>query len=178
MGKLSDKQKMFVKEYLIDLNATQAAIRSGYSKKTANKIGSQNLAKLDIQEAIQKAMDDRAGRTEITADRVLQEIAKLGFANMMDYMTVQENGLAVVDLSLLTRDQAAAITELTVETRKEFKGENENDSATIEKVKFKLADKGQNLERLGRHLKLFTDKTEVDISPLTVVLAGHDVGTL
>ncbi|WP_213469940.1 terminase small subunit, partial [Paenibacillus dendritiformis] len=85
---LTAKQKAFVQEYLIDLNATQAAIRAGYSAKTARKIGQENLTKPDIQKAIQEAMDARAKRTEITADRVLQELAKIGFANITDYLRV------------------------------------------------------------------------------------------
>ena len=159
MPKLNDKQRVFVEEYLIDLNATQAAIRAGYSKKTAKDIGCENLAKPNIQQAIQEAMDKRSKRTEITADKVLQEIAKLGFSNMLDYITVQDNGLASIDLSQLDREQAAAMTELTVTTRREH-NKNDEESAEIETVKFKIADKGQNLERLGKHLKLFTDKVE------------------
>lgn len=69
---LTAKQKLFVKEYMVDLNATQAAIRAGYSSKTANEIGAQNLAKLSIQESIQKAMDKRAAKVEATAEMVLQ----------------------------------------------------------------------------------------------------------
>ncbi len=157
---LTTKQSVFVQEYLIDLNATQAAKRAGYSEDTAQQIGSENLSKPVIQEAIQQAMTERAARTEITADKVLQEIAKLGFANMWDYMTVQNDGLAYVDLSELTEEQAAAITELTIERRREHNSK-EDDAATIEKVRFKLADKGVNLERLGKHLKLFTDKHEL-----------------
>lgn len=70
--KLTPKQAMFVKEYLVDLNATQAAIRAGYKEKTATVIGAQNLTKLNIQTAIQEAMNKRTERTEITADMVLQ----------------------------------------------------------------------------------------------------------
>ncbi|MNM44922.1 Terminase small subunit [compost metagenome] len=69
---LTAKQKLFVQEYLIDLNATQAAIRAGYSERTARKIGQENLTKPDIQAAIQEAQNQRAERTEITADMVLQ----------------------------------------------------------------------------------------------------------
>ena len=79
MTKLTDKQQTFVEEYLVDLNATQAAIRAGYSEKTAKDIGCQNLAKLYIQDAISKAMDARSERTAITADNVLKEIASLAF---------------------------------------------------------------------------------------------------
>lgn len=74
MAKLTKKQELFVKEYLIDLNATQAAIRAGYSKKTAMQIGEQNLRKLVIAAAIQEAMDKRFKKIEITSDYVLTTI--------------------------------------------------------------------------------------------------------
>ena len=80
--KLTEKQKRFVEEYLIDLNATQAAIRAGYSPKTANEQGTQNLAKLSIQDAVAKAMAERSRRTGINQDRVLQELAKLAFVKI------------------------------------------------------------------------------------------------
>ena len=80
MAKLTAKQERFCTEYIIDLNATQAAIRAGYSVKTANRIASENLSKPDIQKKIQKLQQDRATRTEITQDRVLKELAGIGFA--------------------------------------------------------------------------------------------------
>lgn len=80
MAKLTAKQERFCIEYIIDLNATQAAIRAGYSKKTANRIASENLSKLDIQRKIQELQQERAERTEITQDRVLKELAGIGFA--------------------------------------------------------------------------------------------------
>jgi phage terminase small subunit len=79
--KLTAKQRTFIEEYLIDLNATQAAIRAGYSKKTAQQVGSQNLSKLVIQTAIQKAMNQRSKSTGITAAKVLDAIAEIGFAD-------------------------------------------------------------------------------------------------
>ncbi len=72
--KLTPKQQRFVGEYLVDLNATQAAIRAGYSSKTADKIGPELLGKTSISERIQKAMADREARTEITADYVLRRL--------------------------------------------------------------------------------------------------------
>ena len=79
--KFTVKQRTFIQEYLIDLNATQAAIRAGYSKKTAQQVGSQNLSKLVIQTAIQKAMKQRSERTGITATKILEAIAEIGFAD-------------------------------------------------------------------------------------------------
>ena len=76
-GKLTAKQEMFCREYLVDLNATQAAIRAGYSEKTAKEIGCENLTKPNIQEYIQAQMNKRAERVEITADYVLNGIKDL-----------------------------------------------------------------------------------------------------
>lgn len=74
---LSDKQKMFCKEYIIDLNATQACIRAGYSEKTARQIGSENLSKLNIQDEIAKLIKDREERMQLTADKVLEDIERV-----------------------------------------------------------------------------------------------------
>lgn len=170
MAKLTDKQSMFIREYLVDFNATQAAIRAGYSKRTAGQIGHENLDKPDIAAAIEEAKAERIRRLEITSDNVLNELAKLGFANILDYVTLDDEGKPTIDLNAVTRDQAAAINEITVDTRFEKDGDG-NIVATIDKVKFKLSDKGINLERLGRHLKLFTDKVEhsgkLDVSKLS-----------
>jgi len=108
---LTPKQQRFVEEYLIDLNATQAAIRAGYSEKTAEVQGCRLLTIAKIGLAVREAMEKRSARTEITADRVLQEYAKLGFANMADYIT-GDGAMRTLDLSALTRDQAAAIKKI------------------------------------------------------------------
>ena len=80
---LTPKQTRFVQEYLIDLNATQAAIRAGYSAKTAFAIGHENLSKPNIAAAITEAQAKRAERAEITADRVLEELGEIGFADKL-----------------------------------------------------------------------------------------------
>jgi len=154
MAKLTPKQKMFCKEYLVDLNMTQAAIRAGYSKKTARSIGQENLTKPVIMAEIQRLMDKRAKRIEITADKVLQELAKLAFANMQDYVTISDDGCAFVDFSKLTREQAAAIQEIHTDEYVDA------EKRTCKKIKFKIADKKANLELLGRNLELFTDVHE------------------
>lgn len=157
--KLNPKQKAFCEEYLIDLNGTQSAVRAGYSKKTANEQASQLLAKLNIQEYVQELMDARSKRTEITADAVLQELAKMGFSNMEDYTKLCE-GVLTADFTDVNRDQMAAVQEFTVDRRLEKVGDN---TETIEKFKFKLADKRASLDLLGKNLKLFTDRVEHSI---------------
>lgn len=158
MRKLSPKQKLFVDEYLVDLNATQAAIRAGYSKKTAGWIGNQLLVKTHIAQAVQGAMEKRSRRTEITQDRVLQELAKLGFANMADYMSIGAGGDPVLNFSELTRDQAAALVEVTVEDFVDGRG---GDVRDVRRVKFKLADKRAALVDMGKHLGMFIERKEV-----------------
>lgn len=147
---LTAKQKLFVREYLIDLNATQAAIRAGYSVKTAEAIGHENLRKPKIAKEVEKAMSEREQRTEITADRVLKELAKIGFANMSDYTTWGPKGVALKDASTLTLEQAAAISEVS-ETITEAGGS----------IRFKLHDKISALEKIGKHLGMFKDKVEL-----------------
>lgn len=115
MSNLTKKQQRFVAEYLLDLNATQAAIRAGYFERTARQQGQRLLSNVDIQAAIQKQLEARSERTQITADRVLEELAKLGFSNMLDYLRISDEDDPFVDLSQMSREQAAAVQEVTVE---------------------------------------------------------------
>ena len=148
---LTPKQRRFVEEYLVDLNATAAALRAGYSAKTAAQVGYQLLQKPAVQEAIQAAMEDRAKRTSITQDRVVAELAKVAFANGANYaqvvtLTHKEDGrpgaqiVELTETGNLTDDQRAAI-------------------ASIEETKFGIKvstyDKVRALELLGRHLGMF-----------------------
>lgn len=154
--KLTPKQRAFKDEYLVDLNAAAAARRAGYSEKTADRIGHELLKKPEIAEAIRQALEERSKRTEITADRVLQELALLAFANTLDYHRIVD-GEPVIDLSALTRDQAAALSELSVDDYLDGRGP---DARQVRRVKVKLADKKAALELLGKHLGLFTDRVE------------------
>lgn len=153
MARINRKQQVFCDEYLVDLNATQAAIRAGYSKKTAEWIGPQLLVKTHVSARISELMEARSSRTQITADNVLRELAKLGFSNMEDFMVVGPDGFPRIDLSTLDRDKSAAISELTVDTYAESVGEGE--FREVKKVKMKVADKRSALELLGRHLGIF-----------------------
>ena len=147
---LTPKQQRFVEEYLIDLNGTQAAIRAGYSEDTAYSIASENLRKPDIRAYLQKRQQEIAESVEITPEMVVAEYAKIGFSNMERFVN-RDGGLPVFDFSDLTPDEMAAVSEITVDTRRET-GE---DGDTIDKVKFKLHDKRSALDALGRHLGLF-----------------------
>ncbi|MCH7295459.1 terminase small subunit [Acinetobacter higginsii] len=156
MSKLTAKQQLFIDEYLIDLNATQAAIRAGYSPRTAYSKGQKLTKILSVQ--ISEAQTNRSKRTQITQDMVLSELAKIGFSNMLDYVSVTNGGDLAPDFSAITRDQAAAIGEVTIDQYMEGKGE---DAVMVKRTKFKLSDKRAALVDMGRHLGMFKDKVEL-----------------
>ena len=151
--KLTPKQKRFVDEYLIDLNATQAAIRAGYSPKTANEQGARLLANVSIAQTIQKAMQDREQRTEITQDRVLQEYARLAFYDPRKLF--QPDGTPK-PIEALDDDTAAALAGL--EVREEFEGAGENRTFVGYTKKYKLANKLGALDSLAKHLGMLDGK--------------------
>lgn len=150
-GKLTPKQKRFCEEYLIDLNGTRAAIRAKYSKKTAGVMASENLKKPNVSAYLAQLAQKRSEKTEITAERVLAELAKLAFFNRAD---VQDEDGNTKPLKEWSRDQLAAVQEVTESTIMVGKRKS------VKTLKTKVADKKGSLELLGRHLKLFTDKVE------------------
>ena len=153
---LTPKQSQFVAEYLIDLNATQAAIRAGYSTDSARDIGYENLTKPDIQDAIAQAMQQRAERTQVTADQVLQEYAKVAF---LDIRRLFDETGSIKPVEELDDRTAAAVSGLEVEELFEGRGEKRKHIGRLHKIK--LADKMRALEGLARHLGMFNDSLEV-----------------
>lgn len=109
---MTRKQDRFVKEYLIDLNATQAAIRAGYSPKTANEQGARLLANVSVQEAIAKAMAERSKRTGISQDRVIQELARIAFVNPQNVINPKDASVKAD----ATEDDLACIQSVKVKT--------------------------------------------------------------
>ncbi|PJT21486.1 terminase small subunit [Ochrobactrum sp. 30A/1000/2015] len=154
---LTPKQERFVAEYLIDLNATQAAIRAGYSEKTATEQGSRLLTNVKVQEAIAKGREKTAAKLEITKERIVEELAKIGFSNMLDYMRAGTDGDPYLDFSNLTREQAAALAEVTVEDFKDGRGEDARD---VRRIKFKLHDKKGALVDMAKMLGFMIEKHE------------------
>lgn len=159
---MTKKQKRFVEEYLVDLNATQAAIRAGYSPQTARDIGCENLTKPNIQNAIATAMAERSRRTGINQDRVIQEIAKLAFLNPVDVIDMDEATIK----GEANRDDTACIASVKV---KVILGEDGN----ITEREIKTYDKLKALELLGKHLGMFSDKLKVE-GAIPVVISGGD----
>lgn len=146
---MTQKQKRFIEEYLIDLNATQAAIRAGYSPDTAQQTGSENLSKPVIRAQIDRAIAERSKRTGVNAERVVQELAKIAFVNAAEVIdpktaTVKEDALP---------EDTAAIQSVKVKTFGEDGLERE----------IKMADKIKALELLGKHLGMFQNNVNVTL---------------
>ncbi|MCL1872974.1 MAG: terminase small subunit [Clostridiales bacterium] len=168
MTRLTDKQKRFVLEYLVDLNATQAAIRAGYSAKTANRMGSENLSKPDIQVALQVRQAKLQSKLEITQERVLMELAAIAFANSSDFVRVitEELPVRVLDpetaemVYMMRKVQHVEIgdtTSLPAEKLAALAGIKQGANG----IEIKLHDKPKALEMLSRYLGLFKDKIEL-----------------
>ena len=140
---MTDKQKRFCEEYMIDLNATQAAIRAGYSPKTANEQAGRLLVNVGIQNYIAQLQAMQSRRTGVSADRVVRELAKIAFVNAGDLID-PETASVKLDAS---RDDLAAVQSVKVKTFGEDGLEHE----------VKLADKLRALDLLGRHLGMFSN---------------------
>ena len=149
---MTDKQTAFVNEYLIDLNATQAAIRAGYSPNSAVVIGSENKEKPEIKNAIDKAIAERSRRTGITQDRVLQEIAKVAFLNLADLINL-DDGSIKADAK---RDDTACIASFKNKIISSGKSD-------IKETEVRLYDKLKALELLGKHLGMFSGQTKQSV---------------
>lgn len=163
-GRISPKVKRFIQEYLVDLNGTQAAIRAGYSERSARQHAVLMLSKPHIAAAVAEAQQQRAQRTEITQDMVLRELAKIGFSDIRkvvrwgnttvrtevddegNQVEVPYHGIALVDSSEIDDDTAAAI-------------------AKVAEGKFGLQvdlyDKPRALVEIGRHLGMFKERVEL-----------------
>ena len=151
VGKLTDKQKQFVEEYLVDLNATQAAIRAGYSEQTAYSIGQRLLKKVEVQEAIQQAQNKRSERTQITQDEVIRRLI--------------EN----VDISM-----GKKATVITIPSKSENGGVVGNDVAQFV---YEPSAANKALELLGKHLGIFKDGVDITsggkpLQPTIIELVG------
>ncbi len=151
---MTDKQRRFVDEYLIDLNATQAAIRAGYSAKTAKDIGCQNLAKLEVRRSIDKALAERSKRTGINQDRIVQELAKMAFVKITDIIDPED----ATTLSNADPFDLACIESIKVKKFPTMSGD------TGVEREIKLGSKLKALELLGKHLGMWNDKADVSVT--------------
>lgn len=145
---LTDKQEMFCREYLVDLNATKAAIRAGYKEKSANRTASINMSKVDIQNRISELKHERNSRLEINADYVLRRLVEIDQMDVLDILT-HDGGLKMVhEWPKVWRTTLSGLDVLTTVTN--------FDETTVENIlkKIKWPDKVKNLELLGKHISV------------------------
>ena len=166
---LTPKQSLFVKEYLVDLNATQAAIRAGYSAKTAMTQGSVLLSNPKVAAEVDKGKAERMKRTEFNADRVLKEIERVATVDPISLFN--EDG-TMKQISDIPEDVRRAIASVEVIETFEWEGEGKNKrrvwTGYIKKVK--LVPKNESLNMAGRHFKMFTDVLDVNVNDLAAAL--------
>ena len=161
-GGVSEKQKRFAREYLVDLNATQAAIRAGYSQKTAGRQAHDLLKKPEIQAIIAAGAKKAEQRTEITRDRVLTEYVRIAFAGMSKFVTIEADRTPRIDLSKCAPEDLDLLSEIQTDTQ-------QGEGKPVLKVKIKPLDKLNALEKLARHLGVFRD---AEVKPIENAIAS------
>jgi len=150
--RLTPRQKRFVQEYLVDLNGKRAAMRAGFSENHADACGARLMRDPAVRKAVDDAMAARSKRTQITADRVLREYARIAFADIRNFAVPDEHGLALKSLAELSADDAAAVVELT-------------SGSKTKRPKLRLHDKKKALDSIARHLGLFGRRGPTGESP-------------
>ncbi len=146
----TSRQRRFIEEYLVDLNATQAALRAGYSKKGASVQGCQLLANPKIAAALDKARAKLSDRTEITQERIVREYGRIAFAWITDYSSWTNEGVVIKNSDELSPELKSAVAEVIHTQSRDRSG-----------VRLKMHDKMGALDSLGKHLGMFTEKREI-----------------
>lgn len=159
---MTDKQKMFIEEYLIDLNATQSAIRAGYSPKTAYQIAHDMMSKPHIAEEIARRKAERSRRLGINQERVVEELAKIAFSRLTDIVDPNTGEIR----EDATEDDLACLESVKIKMIPTRSGQG------VER-EVKLTQKIKAIELLGKHLGMFSDKLKIE-GALPVVIAGED----
>lgn len=155
-SELTIKVKEFCKQYLIDLNGKQAAIRAGYSEKTAEVQASRLLSNVNVQNFIKELMNAREKRTEITQDKVLTELAKIGFFDIRKLLDEKGNPIPLHELDDQTAASIAGLDML-----EEYDGTGKDRIFVGYVKKYKLADKRAALVDIGKHLGMFIERKEI-----------------
>lgn len=147
---LNEKQRKFCAEYMIDMNGKQAAIRAGYSEKAATSTASDLLTYANVQNYMAELREQQQKRTNVTADMVINELAKMAFGNVRNIFDENDKLKSITQMDV---DVSATISEVRTERR--MFGDD-----PIEITRVKVHDKKGSLELLGRHLGLFIDRVK------------------
>lgn len=161
--KLTPKEQLFVAEYLISFNASEAHKKAGFKGKSHGTLGSRMLKYVHIAEAIEAGKAKTAEKLEITQEIVLAEIAKVGLATMRRFMRVDQDGQPQIDLTDTPDDDLDALSEIQTETVMEGSGTGSDGKKAFDRVrktKIKLHDKLAALEKLARFTGVYDKETE------------------
>ena len=170
--KTAARHELFAREWVIDMNGTRAAIAAGFSEFTAAEQASRLLKNVKVQRIIQSLQSKRASKLDIKADRIAEELARMGFANMHDYIRIDGDGRPTLDMRALDRDKFAAIQEIREDATG---GTGDGERRQVLRTTFKLHDKKGSLELLGRHLGMFQDNVKVTgLESLAKILAEQE----
>jgi phage terminase small subunit len=172
---LTAKMERFCQEFLVDMNATKAAIRAGYSEKTAHVIGQENLRKPVIMERLAELQQKTLHKLEVTRERIMEEYAKIGFSDITDYLEVEEYDAKDYDNGGF-RKETRVIIHPTEDMPKRKTAAIAEVRQTKEGIAIKLHDKKGALDSMARYLGMFKDKLEVTGSMRTEIL--HDLKKL
>lgn len=156
---LTDKQRRFVEEYLRDLNATQAAIRTGYSKKTAASQGERLLRNAEISAAVRNAQEERSRRTKIDADYVLNRLAEI---DQLDLLDIMNDDMSIKPISQWPKAWRQYLSGFDLAEMFEGRGEDREMVGLLKKIKW--PDKVRNLELLGKHVNVNAFREQVDVT--------------
>ena len=163
---LNARQQLFCHEYVVDLNGTAAAIRAGYSAKTAAPIASKLLTKANIRAAVEALQKRRTDLVDIKAADVVEAVKQRAFTDIADYLDYNDAGMTLKPLSILTKSQRQAIRHVRHR-------ENVDGSVVVE---FQLEDKTRNIELLMQHMGLLKQNVVLESDgPITVNVYAHDV---
>lgn len=154
-NKLTPKQEMFCREYLIDLNATQAAIRAGYSENTANRIATENLSKPVIKNYIEHLKAKRQETLDVDATYVLKRLIDIDQMDARDILNDDGSVKPIFDWPDVWRQSISGVDLMEISN-------SENVAATLKKIKW--PDKIKNLELLGRHVAVAAFKDRLEVS--------------
>ncbi len=175
--RLSTKMKALADAWLVPgTSQKDAAIIAGYPERSAQEQATYVLDRPQVKAYVERRQAELQKKHDITLDRVIREFAKIGFANMADYITSDaDDSPRFMGVSKIGRDKMGVVTELTLDVRKEFegRGEDREQVATVDRIRFKLADKVKALDALGRHLGMFPKDTgDRDEGEVTVTILG------
>lgn len=155
-GEITGKRLRFVQEYCVDQNATQAAVRAGYSPNSARQQGQRLLSNAAIREAIDARVQTIAADVGVTAERIIAEQARVAFAGMSRFLRITADGDPMFDLSACSPEDLDLLGEVIVEDYTEGRGEDARD---VRRIKIKPLDKGRALDALAKIMGMYRDKT-------------------